>query len=71
VRDGLHLATAERKVGELALVTGVNPGRAPAASWARRVARLRPDPKRDEIPDLLDAVHHGSCELRQKRVDAL
>ena len=31
----------------------------------------RPDPERHQVPAELDAVHGGSCELRQKRVNGL
>jgi len=38
---------------------------------ARRIARLPPDPERHEISALLNAVHRGGTELRQKRINAL
>jgi hypothetical protein len=71
VRDHLHPPAAERKAGKLTLIAGVNPRRAPAASRARRVARLRPDPERHQVSAQLDTVHRRSSELRQKRINGL
>ena len=71
VHDDPHPAPAEREIGELALVAGVNPGRATSAARARRVACPRPDPERHQVPVLLDAVHRGRRELRQKRINTL
>jgi DNA-binding transcriptional LysR family regulator len=59
------------RISQLTLIAGVNPRRAPAAPRARRVARLRPDPERHQVPAELDAVHGGSRELRQKRVNGV
>jgi hypothetical protein len=66
-----HPACAEREIGELALVAGVNPGRATSAARARRIACLGPHAKRHQISALLDAVHRDGSELRQKRINAL
>jgi hypothetical protein len=66
-----HPACAEREIGELALVPGVNPGRATPAARARRIACLGSHAKRHQISALLDAVHRDSSELRQKRINAL
>jgi len=71
VHDDLHLPRTEREIGELALVPGVNPGRATPAARARRVACLRPDPEHHQVPGLLDAVHRSRRELRQKRINSL
>jgi hypothetical protein len=71
VRDHPHPAAAERKVGQLALIAGVNAGRAPAAARARRVASLRPDPERHQVRGQFDAVHPGRSELGQKRIKSL
>jgi len=71
LHDHQRPAAAGRKAGELTLVAGVNPGRAPAASRARRIARLPPDPERHQIPAVLDAIHRGGSELRQKRINVL
>jgi len=71
VHDDLHPAPAEREIGELALVAGVNPGRAAPAARARRVACLRPHPERHQISALLDVVHRDGSELRQKRINVL
>ena len=71
VHDDLHLPRAEREIGELALVPGMNPGRATPAARAGRVACLRPDPERHQIPGLLDAVDRSRRELRQKRINSL
>jgi hypothetical protein len=71
VRDHLHPPAAERKVGEPTLIAGVNPRRASAASWARRVARLRPDPERHQVSTHCDAVYRRGSELRQKYVNGL
>jgi hypothetical protein len=71
MHDDLHLAPAEREIGELALVAGVNPRRAKPAGRALPVAGLRPDPERHQALALLDAVHHGRGQLRQKRINAL
>jgi hypothetical protein len=65
VHDDLHRALAEREIGELALVAGVNPGRATLAARARRIAGLPAHAKHHQIAALLDAVHRGSSELRQ------
>jgi hypothetical protein len=71
VRDHPQPAGADRKVGQFPLIAGVNPGRAPAAPRARRVARTSPDPERHQVSAQLDAVHRGSSELRQKRINGL
>jgi hypothetical protein len=71
VHDDPYRAPAEREIGELALVAGVNPGRAMSAGRARSVAGLRPDPERHQIHVLLDAVHRSRGELRQKRINVL
>jgi hypothetical protein len=70
-RDHQCPAAADRKVGELTLIAGVDPGRAPAAPRARRVGCLRPDPERHPFPVQLDAVDHGRSELRQKLINVL
>jgi hypothetical protein len=71
MRDHPHSPAAERKAGELTLVAGMNPGRAPAAPRARRIARLRPDPERHQVSAQLDAIDRGSSELRQQCINGL
>jgi hypothetical protein len=71
VHDDSHPVPAEREIGKLALVASVNPGRATPAARARRIACPGPHPKRHQVPGLLDAIHHDSRELRQKRINAL
>jgi hypothetical protein len=71
LRDHQDPPAAERKVGELTLVAGVNPRRAPAAPGARHVARPRPDPERHHVPAQLDAVYDRGSELRQKRINSV
>jgi hypothetical protein len=68
--DDLHLAAAEREIGELALLAGVNSGRVMPAARALPVAGLRPDAERHPAVALLDAVHHGCGQLWQKRINA-
>jgi len=71
VHDNPHPAPAERQIGELALVAGVNPGRATPAARARRIACPGPHAKCHQVAALLDAVYRCCRELRQKRINAL
>jgi len=71
VHDNPHPAPAEREIGELALVAGVNPGRATPAARARRIACPARTRNVTRSPPCLDAVDRCRRELRQKGINAL
>jgi Major Facilitator Superfamily len=62
LRDDPRPPVAERKVGELTLIDGVNPRRAPAASGARAVGCPGLDWERNQVPAQLDIVHSRGSE---------
>ena len=70
MRDHQRLLAAERKVGKVPLVAGMNPRRAPAAAGARRVARIRPDPERHQVP-LSSTMSTTAAPNCGKRVNGL
>ena len=69
--DDLHLPRAEREIGEPTLVAGVDPGRATPAARARRIAGLRPDPERHQIPTCSTLSTLAGREVWQKRINSL